>query len=212
MPTLQTAIDSKISRGRKFDQVIEGAREVFMSEGFEGASVDTIARVAGVSKATLYSYFPDKRLLFIEVVRQECLRQADEALNDWEGSASVVQTLHDVATRIVAFYCSDFGQGVYRICVAESARFPEIGRLFYESGAKLARERLAQYLHMACGHGKLEIDDCDLAADQFVKLCEADLLDRLVCRVADHVSETQRQRVIDGAVRVFMASYGAPRP
>ena len=52
-----------IKRGRKFDQVLEGARTVFMRDGFEGANVDDIAASAGVSKATLYSYFPDKRVL-----------------------------------------------------------------------------------------------------------------------------------------------------
>ena len=58
-----------VRTGRKFDQVLAGAREVFMADGFEGASVDDIARAAGVSKATLYSYFPDKKLLFMEVAR-----------------------------------------------------------------------------------------------------------------------------------------------
>ena len=70
----------KIRKGRKFDQVLEGARAIFMRDGFEGASVDDIAREAGVSKATLYSYFPDKRLLFMEVAKAECNRQADEAV------------------------------------------------------------------------------------------------------------------------------------
>ena len=53
---------------------------VFLRDGFDGASVDDIAREAGVSKATLYSYFPDKRLLFLEVAKTECARQADEAV------------------------------------------------------------------------------------------------------------------------------------
>jgi TetR/AcrR family transcriptional repressor of mexJK operon len=56
--------EAQIRKGRKFDQVIEGAKAVFLREGFEGASVDEIARDAGVSKATLYSYFPDKQHLF----------------------------------------------------------------------------------------------------------------------------------------------------
>ena len=75
----EPARDGQIRRGRKFDQVLAGAREVFLRDGFEGASVDDIAREAGVSKATLYSYFPDKRLLFQEVARAECRRAADEA-------------------------------------------------------------------------------------------------------------------------------------
>ena len=69
-----------VRTGRKFEQVLEGAREIFMAEGFEGASVDEIAKAAGVSKATLYSYFPDKRLLFVEVVRAQCDRMADRAI------------------------------------------------------------------------------------------------------------------------------------
>lgn len=57
-----TAHAAQIKKGRKFDQVLEGARVVFMRDGFEGASVDDIAREAGVSKATLYSYVPDKQI------------------------------------------------------------------------------------------------------------------------------------------------------
>lgn len=72
MATAQT----QIRKGRKFDQVVEGAQEIFLRDGFEGASVDDIARAAGVSKATLYSYFPDKRLLFMEVATRQCSEQA----------------------------------------------------------------------------------------------------------------------------------------
>ena len=71
-----TSDQTKVRKGRKFDQVLAGARDVFMADGFEGASVDAIARAAGVSKATLYSYFPDKRLLFMEVADTECARQS----------------------------------------------------------------------------------------------------------------------------------------
>ena len=69
-----------VTRGRKFLQVLEGARTIFLRDGFEGAAVDDIAREAGVSKATLYSYFPDKRIMFMEVFRSELTRKA---VNDW---------------------------------------------------------------------------------------------------------------------------------
>ena len=69
-----------IKKGRKYDHVLNGAREIFLRDGFEGASVDAIAKAAGVSKATLYSYFSEKSILFIEVARTECRRQADPAL------------------------------------------------------------------------------------------------------------------------------------
>ena len=75
-----------IARGRKFQQVLEGARAIFLRDGFEGASVDDIAREAGVSKATLYSYFPDKRVMFIEVFRSELAREAGAAFAVAAGS------------------------------------------------------------------------------------------------------------------------------
>ena len=123
-----------IKRGRKFDQVIDGARDIFMSVGFEGASVDDIARAAGVSKATLYSYFPDKRLLFLEVARQDCVRHADLAMASVDFTGPVREVLTTVGTQMVDFITSEFGQKVFRLCVAESARFPQLGREIYESG------------------------------------------------------------------------------
>ena len=60
-----------MKKGRKIDQVLAGARDVFLSDGFESASVDEIARRSGVSKATLYSYFSTKTELFLTVATKE---------------------------------------------------------------------------------------------------------------------------------------------
>ena len=199
-----------IKKGRKFDQVLDGARRVFMRDGFEGASVDEIAREAQVSKATLYSYFPDKRLLFSEVARIECNRQAEEAMEVISRGAPIEQVLHEAASRILRFFLSDFGQQVFRICVAESDRFPELGRTFYQSGPELARGRLVGFLECAMARGDLSIDDPELAADQFAELCKADLFHRLVFNIRDSVTEAERQRVIRGAVEMFLARYGVP--
>lgn len=197
-----------IRRGRKFDQVLAGARDIFLRDGYEGASIDDIARAAGVSKATLYSYFPDKRLLFMEVARAECLRAADEAEAMIDDDASVAEMLRLAGERIVAFAQSDFGQRMFRMCVAESDRFPALGAAFYDSGPKLIRERLTRYLAQAVADGALRIDDLDLAADQFAQLCKADLHDRVIFGLGAGNSRDVR-RVVDGAVAMFMARYGA---
>jgi AcrR family transcriptional regulator len=202
--------DPKIKKGRKYDDVLAGAREVFMREGFEGAGVDAIAKAAGVSKATLYSYFPDKKMLFLEVAKVECLRQSETALVLAAQGQTPEQTLTDIARRMTGFFLSDFGQRVFRICVAESDRFPEIGRTFYKSGPEMARSRVVSYLQGAVARGELAIDDCDLAADQFAELCKADLFPRLVFNVTDKATPAEIDRVIRGAVATFMARYGAP--
>jgi AcrR family transcriptional regulator len=204
-----TAMAAEIKKGRKFDQVVEGAREVFMRDGFEGASVDEIARAAGVSKATLYSYFPDKRLLFSEVARMECNRQADEALDVIGAEAPIEAVLHEAASRMVRFFLSDFGQQVYRICVAESYRFPELGRRFYDSGPAMVRARMRSVLAPYVETGILAIDDMDLAANQFGELCKSDLFVRSLCGVCGEVTEADIDRVVTGAVEMFLARYRA---
>jgi len=196
-----------VKRGRKFDQVLEGARQIFMSDGFEGASVDDIARAAGVSKATLYSYFPDKRLLFMEVAKSECIRQADSAVETIDLSKPVGTVLTEAAWQMVNFFTSDFGQRVFRLCVAESDRFPGLGQEFYESGPALVRNRLIEFMKVGISRGELEIEDLPLAADQFGELCKADLFPRLVFSMDKSFSDAQKKRIVEGAVETFLARY-----
>ncbi|MEP3056101.1 TetR/AcrR family transcriptional regulator [Ascidiaceihabitans sp.] len=198
-----------VRKGRKFTQVLEGARDVFMADGFEGASVDDIAKAAGVSKATLYSYFPDKRFLFVEVATTECLRQADDAIHNIDRSAPPRQVLFQVGTHFLRFITSTLGQQIFRICVAESDRFPDIGQAFYASGPAVMRREMAEYFEQAVGRGELQIDDLTLAADQFGELCKADVWPRLMFGVSKTVTDAEVTRVVESAVDMFMARYGA---
>ncbi|MEO0379133.1 MAG: TetR/AcrR family transcriptional regulator [Pseudomonadota bacterium] len=198
-----------VRKGRKFDQVLEGARSVFMADGYEGASVDDIAREAEVSKATLYSYFPDKRLLFMEVANQECARQSQAAIDTIDMAGPPRAVLGQAGRHFLRFLTSQFGQQVFRICVAESDRFPEIGRAFYQSGPARMRTEMGAYFTQAIGRGELQIDDLILAADQFGELCKADIFHRLMFGVIDQVEPDDIDRVVDGAVDTFMARYGA---
>lgn len=198
-----------IKRGRKFDQVVDGAREIFMKDGFEGASVDDIARAAQVSKATLYKYFPDKRRLFMEVARHECQRQADLAIAQTRMSGPAGEILFEAASAMVTFFMSDLGRQTYRIAVAEAERFPELGREFYHSAPTIAREALKDYLRERIATGELRIDDIELAADQFIELCKASLHTRMMLGIKVDFSKAEVARVIRGAVDMFMARYGA---
>ncbi len=202
------AAPQAIRRGRKFDQVLDGAWTVFMRDGFEGASVDDIAREAGVSKATLYSYFPDKRLLFMEVAKGECRRQAEESAAAIDMNRPPHAVLTDAARRIVAFMLSDFGMRVFRICVAESERFPALGQEFFRSGPMVVRDKIASYLRFAVARGELAIDDIELAAEQFHELCRADLHSRMLFGVAADNGTQDVERTVKGAVEMFLARYG----
>jgi AcrR family transcriptional regulator len=197
-----------LKRGRKFDQVLEGARQVFMASGFEGASVDEIARVADVSKATLYSYFPDKRLLFQEVVQTECDRMAEQVMNVIEDDLPVREILERTARRLVAFVLSDFAQQMFRICVAERDRFPELGHAFYQSGPQAGHDRLCAFLRCAVARGELVIEDIDMAADQFAELCKTRLWVRALFGVQTTYSPEEMETVVQEAIETFLCRYG----
>lgn len=200
---------AKIRVGRKFDQVVAGARKVFMRDGYEGASVDDIAREARVSKATLYSYFPDKRLLFTEVAMGECRRQADAAVAEIDRTLPPREVLRQAGHHVLRFFLSPYGAAVYRIGVAEAGRFPEFGRRFYETGPKVVEEIMTAYFAEAEARGQLRIPDPALAAHQFAELCKVDLFPRYLFGVQTIFSEAELDRVVDGAVEMFLARYGA---
>ncbi|WP_417269013.1 TetR/AcrR family transcriptional regulator [Celeribacter sp.] len=198
---------AEIKKGRKFDQVVEGARTVFLRDGFEGASVDDIARESGVSKATLYSYFPDKRVLFIEIASREMKRQADEGAGELDMGAPPEVLLPIIGRKLVDYMLSDFGQAIFRTAVAESERFPEIGRKFYESGPMLVRNRIAAYLRSCTARGELDIDDIELAAEQFAELCKVRSVACCTFDAACTFDIDERNRIIASAVRMFLAAY-----
>lgn len=198
-----------LRKGRKFAQVIEGARKVFLRDGFEGANVDDIAKEAGVSKATLYSYVPDKRLLFIEVAQIECARMADRALELIDDTKSPREVLTVAASQIVPFLLSDFSQKIFRICVAEAERFPELGRAFYAAGPEMGHQRIAEYLVKAMDRGELVIDDVPMAAEQFAELCRARLWLRAVFGIQLSFTQDEINDVIHNAVETFLARYAS---
>lgn len=195
-------------KGRKLDQVISGAREVFFRDGFESASMEDIARSAGVSKATLYSYFPDKAALFMEVASTAVADHTAKMVETVDIDAPVRDVLLCTGKSMTAFMLSDLGRRVFRICVAESDRFPDLGRRFYSAGPAFIRGQLIEYLTCAVSRGELAIEDIELAADQFPELCKADMFPRLVFGIDDVFSEQEIDRVVAGAVETFMARYG----
>ena len=206
----QTAV--LLASSAKYQQILDGARKVFLEAGFEGASVDDIARQAGVSKGTMYNYFPDKRALFAAVVHQECQEQASRIFQiERTGSDDVEQTLRRIAHGFVQFLMTPFAQGMFRIAVAEAPRFPDLGRALYESGPELGTRRLSEYLAYACGRGVLKIDDIDLAAHQFTELCKSRLFHRTLLGIQREVTDAEIDAVADAAATTFLRAFRAPQ-
>ena len=202
--------DTALKRGPKCAQVLEGARKVFMDRGYEGASVDEIARVAGTSKATLYSYFPDKRQLFEAVMQTQCGRTGT-VIDHETPDESVETTLRRMAVSFSTFLFSPGAQEMFRVCIAEAGRFPELGAAFHASGPAQAHAKLVGFFEAARDRGDLAIDDPVTAAEQFAALCKAGLFLRALLG-GPPAGPDEIARVANEAVTTFLARYGKDRP
>lgn len=198
-----------VTRGRKFMQVLEGARTVFLRDGFEGASVDDIAREAGVSKATLYSYFPDKRIMFSEVFRNELAREMADASALIDVDLPVEQVLPFIVQIISAHLVSGLGLRIFRVSVGEAERFPNLAQEYYEAGPAQLRTQVVQYLDRCVQKQELRIPDLELAADQLIELSSVTVHDRALFLGPEAVDNDLMCHVNRGAVRMFLACYGA---
>jgi TetR/AcrR family transcriptional repressor of mexJK operon len=93
--------------------------------------------------------------------------------------------------------------------VAESDRFPELGRAFYEAGPKLGQDRMMAYFAAAQARGELRITDPEMAADQFSELCKATLWPQAVFGIRSRFPDAEIRHVAKEAVLTFLARYGA---
>src|ERR1700733_2116897 len=114
-------------------QILDGARRVFLADGFDGASMNDIARVAGVSKGTLYVYFDSKETLFGALIRENRQQQA-ERLQIPADAPDPRAALAAWGRELIAVMTQPEMIALIRIVIGATAKFPSLGRTFYESG------------------------------------------------------------------------------
>jgi AcrR family transcriptional regulator len=191
-------------------QIVEGARLVFLAQGFDGASMGEIARQAGVSKGTLYVYFDSKEGLFEAIAEEECGAQAEQvfALDSSDHDAKAVLTRLGCA--FVRFLCRPGGQSSLRTVISIAERMPAIGKQFYEAGPATGIGRLSRYLEDQVAGGFLAIPDIEVAAAQFLDSCQSTLFKPLLFNFGGPATEERINHVVGIAVHTFLAAY-APR-
>src|SRR6185312_25354 len=99
------------------------------------------------------------------------------------------------------------GGSTIRTMMAIAERMPELGRRYYEHVPASWLGKLAEYLKTRVANGTLAIDDCDLAAAQFMLTCQASLFLPFIFQAAPPPSPERIAEVVDGATRMFLAAY-----
>jgi AcrR family transcriptional regulator len=193
--------------GAKRRQIVDGARQVFLSAGFDGASMNDVARAAGVSKGTLYAYFGSKDDLFEAIIRGE-FAQSAERLCTFRREGDAREMLRDFGVRLISRMSEPGTRALARVVIAAAEKFPNIGRAFYEAGPLYGATRLAAELENLEKSGALKVPDPERAAWQFVDLCQSYVYKRLLFGVVSAISREDIEASVEAGVDVFMKAYG----
>ncbi|NNC12507.1 TetR/AcrR family transcriptional regulator [Planctomonas sp. JC2975] len=172
------------------ERMLERSLAVFLERGYQGSSLDELARASGVTKRTIYTDYGDKEGLFAAMV--EALAGGISRGSDTSGD-----TLESLATRIVVRIHSADLVGLHRLVIAEAPRFPELARTFYESTD--ARHIIALRAHLVHEHGE---DAGELAPAMFSLLLGERHRQRLL-GVEGPASEVEALRIVREARRLL---------
>jgi AcrR family transcriptional regulator len=189
---------------QKRRQILAGARKVFLKHGFDAASMNDIARVAGVSKGTLYVYFESKERLFTALMHDERSKQ-DFSTNPADHNVAAVLTR--LGRDFVAFLTAPHVIRAKRTVMAIIERMPEVAADFYREGPTVCVADLTRYLEAQVRAGVLSIDDCALAANQFLDLAQTGIVKPLLYGTCSRVPPETIDRTVKSAVDVFLAAY-----
>lgn len=188
--------------------ILEAARQSFLENGYAGTSMSGLLKTLGGSKATLWSYFRSKEELFaatIEHASAAFRAQFDQSLTLAD---DLEPTLAEFCRRFLAAIQSPDAVATWRLVIAESGRFPELGRIFYDRAARVTEKLLSDFLahHIAAGH--LVLGDPVEMTRMIISLC-AGRQTRLLWGIEQVDADAIERDSVEFA-RLFVRAYGKP--
>ena len=193
----------------KRQQILDGAKHVFLSVGFDAASMNDITREAGVSKGTIYVYFGSKEELFGALIDRERSAIFTSLAEILEGERSVRETLTRFAILLATRMTSIQVVRAQRMVIGVSERMPELGCRFYDAGPDSAKGMLSAYFQRKTTEGQLDIPDTAIASRQLFDICAGGLTRACIFGVLETPpSEALIAETVESGIDMFLARYG----
>ena len=212
MPVTATVRRTRPRGEIRRSEILDAATEIFLENGYGGATIDLVVERAGASKGTVYSFFGGKDGLFAAIV-EERVERILAAFGDPEVVYSDVRhALAHIAERYMEVAMAPDAVGLWRLIIAEGTRFPELARTFYQLGPDRTNAHLAGMLSAWRERGLISLDYPELAAVQFLNAVSADLHRRAMAGIIPKNLRAAIQRSIDHAVQVFWNGIRVDRP
>ena len=198
--------------GGKVENILAAAKRSFLEGGFGAVSMDTIAREAGVSKATVYAHFAGKEELFGAVIGRECERYFAGFSSDELDPTEVCGSLTTLARRFLELLLSPDALALHRLILGEVSRFPALGDVFWHAGPERNLAQIEDFMRAAAAAGSLDIAEPRLAAEQFVGMVRGETQLRHLLRIQSSADPGHVTTVVDAAVATFSRAFAARRP
>lgn len=192
--------------------ILEAAKTLFLSNGYDGSSMDAIAAEAGVSKLTVYSHFTDKEKLFAEAVKSKCAEQLPELLFELSDEVPVAQALMSIGLGFHALINSRESVELHRVMVSLAAQDSKLSKVFYEAGPERVLHGMEDLLRQADQAGKLRVPNPLHAADQFFCLIKGGSNFRLLIGCGEALQDAEAEAHVRDAVGVFLRAFSAVSP
>lgn len=212
---MSIAIAKTVGPGRPKDlekraAILQAAKRLFTTQGFDGTSMDAIANAAGVSKLTVYSHFQDKERLFVAAVECVCQEQMPAEIFMADLKGPIRRQLLTIARAFFALVTSDEAVAVHRTIVANAQQSPKLGQLFWEAGPKRTQAAFEMFLRAEVDGGKLDIPDTHRATTQFFCLLKGECHARMEFGCGEPLTAREIDEHINATVDLFLRAY-APR-
>ena len=193
----------------KEQAIIEAARKVFLSNGFDGASMDTIALTAGVSKRTVYNRFESKEALFGSAIEETCRRILPVNLEQFELSLPPKEFVDRFAHVFVKAILEPEAIALRRIAVFEASRKPSLGVNYLEHSLYFMVDAFSKVIERFNARGIVKAEDARLAICQLGALITEPLYTEVVLGAIPDDLDAAIDKQITSGLDAFWRIYGA---
>jgi TetR/AcrR family transcriptional regulator, mexJK operon transcriptional repressor len=181
----------------------KAAVRTFIKYGYDGTTMEAIARAAGITRRTLYARYPDKRAVFVDVIPWALTRRTERDPDD----SSVYEG--DLRTALEAVGRAGLARAIHpsvirltRIAMNESRRFPEFAVSAHSMMWSARQRQVMELLRRHQDAGAVVVDDLELASGHFIATIE-----HLPARLAEcgiYRSAEEEERHVQHAVDLFL--------
>lgn len=190
-------------------QVLEAAEKLFLAHGYGAVSMDAISRDAGVSKATLYAHFASKDQLFATIVCDRGVSITMEETLFPEHVTDLRPVLEGIGQKVLRFMLRERTLAIYRIALAESSRFPELGRAFFDNGPQRFCTRVQAWLAKQQAAGLMRGCNIATATQQLMALLRSGVFLRVSLGLPPDPNDAEIDATVSAAVDTWLRAFGA---